>query len=193
MIAQLEKLLDPVRRRITNLVSRGVIRSANDSGGVQVVQLSLLNKEIRDGVERPQQYGFTSVPLPGSEAFVVFAGGNRSHGFVVGTNNRAARKKELQPGEVAIYTDQGDEVYIRRGGIIEIKAATELRVTAPLSRFSGNVQIAGALNVTGAIKSDTSVADPTSTMQAMRITYNGHVHIENNSPASPTNATTQVM
>lgn len=121
---QLDAFLAPMRRRISLMVSRAVIKLVNDQGAVQLNQLLLLKDEIRDDVERFQQYGFTSVPKPGAEALVCFVGGDRQHGVVVATEDRRFRIKNLQPGEVAIYTDEGDKIHFKRDRTIEVTTQT---------------------------------------------------------------------
>ena len=49
-------------------MSRAVVQRVDDTGGVQTLQVEVLDGEVRDDVERPQQYGLTSVPLEDSEA-----------------------------------------------------------------------------------------------------------------------------
>jgi phage baseplate assembly protein V len=127
-----EKLLRPITTRISNLVSRAVVALVDDSKRIQDVQLSVLKGETREGVERFQEYGFTSVPHPGAEAVVLFPGGSRDHGLCVAVDDRRYRLKGLEDGEVAIYTDEGDKITIKRGGMIEISCATKAIIKAPL-------------------------------------------------------------
>ncbi|MBI9079199.1 MAG: phage baseplate assembly protein [Pseudodesulfovibrio sp.] len=128
MIAQLQKLIEPLKRRILLMFSRGRVESVNDGTMGQEMQISLLQGEMADRVERPQNYGFTSVPLPGADAFVAFIGGSRDHGVVLGVEDRRYRVKGLKGGEVAIYTDEdqaedGCRIVLRRGNKVEIQAA----------------------------------------------------------------------
>lgn len=118
MLAILQKLLEPLRTRISNLVARAVISAVVDTKKMQVLQLQVLEGETREGCERVQQYGFTSVPFAGCEAVVLFLNGNRDHGLVVATDDRRYRLKSLQPGEVALYTDEGAAVHLKRGRIV---------------------------------------------------------------------------
>jgi phage baseplate assembly protein V len=133
----LNRLIAPLRTRVQNMVSRAVVKLVNDGVKLQLVQLSLLEDETRDECERFQEYGFTSVPLEGAEAVVAFVGGRRDHPLVVAVDDRRYRMKGLQNGEVAIYTDEGDHIVIRRGGSIEIKAATEVIVDSPMTKLGG--------------------------------------------------------
>jgi phage baseplate assembly protein V len=111
------KLIAPLQRRVMLMIGRAVVRAIADGGGLQVLQLSGLAGEVLDGVERFQEYGFTSHPHPGAEAAVVFVGGNRSHGIVIAVDDRLYRLVGLAEGEVALYDDQGQVVHIKRNGV----------------------------------------------------------------------------
>lgn len=124
--------------RIANLVSRAIVRRVDDAKKMQSLQVDLLDTETRDEVERPQNYGFTSVPLEGAEAVAVFVGGRRDHGLVLAVEDRRYRVTGLKSGEVAIYTDEGDRVTLKRGGTIEIKAASKVVVNAPAVEVAGS-------------------------------------------------------
>lgn len=137
-----EQALRPIRTRVINMVARSVVKAISDSGKLQVMQLSLMEDETREGVERFQNYGFTSHPLPGAEAVVAFVGGNRDHGLIVAVDDRRYRLNGLTEGEVAVYTDQGDSIVIRRGGTIEVTASTKVKVDAPAVELSGSAQAA---------------------------------------------------
>lgn len=135
------KLLAPLRTRLANMVARAVVQIAQDGGGLQVLQLGVLDGETRDGCERFQEYGFTSVPLAGAEAVVLFANGRRDHGLVVAVDDRRHRPTDLQPGEVALYHKDGARVLLKNGGSIEVTAAPGMPVvlnggTLPVARVS---------------------------------------------------------
>lgn len=160
-----------LKRRVLLGVARSVIRAVNDSTEAQECQVELLKGELRDRLERFQEYGYTSVPLAGAEAAAVFVGGNRDHGIIIATEDRRYRLKSLKPGEVAIYTDEGDKVHLKRNGNIEVVAGTKLKITAPL------VKVIGELEVTGDITDRKNSGG--SSMESIRDTYNSHDHPEN--------------
>jgi phage baseplate assembly protein V len=85
--------------------------------------------EVKDGMEHLEPYGFTSCPHAGAEALAGFMGGDRSHGVVIVVSDRRYRIQELEPGEVAIYTDEGDKVHFKRGRVIAVETGT-LNITA---------------------------------------------------------------
>lgn len=175
MIDDIRKLIEPVSRRISLLVSRGVIRLTKDStAGNQRLQADLLAGETRDDLERVQEYGFTSRPLSGAEAVVIFPGGSREFGLVIAVDDRRYRIKTLEEGEVALYTDEGDKVHLKRGGLIEIQAASKVVVSSPLVEL-------GAGTLEKAINGE-----------AFQTFFNSHVHTSTPS-GSPTTPPTSPM
>lgn len=168
----MDKMLGPLVRRIRLALGRGIIRLVSDGGGIQTMQIDLMANETRSKVERFQEYGFTSVPLIGAEAAVIFMGGNRDHGLVVAVDDRRYRIKSLQPGEVAIYTDEGDKIVLKRGKIIEIdtdelivNATNRVTLNTPLVRASGDLI--------------DHYEENGETLNDFRHTYNIHEHPEN--------------
>lgn len=137
--------LDMLRRlsvRLAGVVSRAVVTRVDDSKQRQIVQAGLLAGETRDGLEHFQPYGFTSVPHEGAEGVALFVGGERDHGLLVAVDDRRYRLTGLENGEVALFTDEGDKLVIKRGGTIEITAATKVVVSAPLVELAGNTEAA---------------------------------------------------
>lgn len=128
-VSMIKQFTEPLKRRIMLALARGVVTAINDTTKLQALQVSLLAGEIRDDLERFQEYGFTSVPFPQAEAAVVFLGGNRDHGLVIAVDDRRYRLQGLANGEVAIYTDEADKIYLRRGNKIEVHTK-ELAVIA---------------------------------------------------------------
>lgn len=118
VLAEVDHHLKPIVNRVRLTIGRGVLHLVNDAAAVQQVQATFLAGETRDGVERPQNYGFTSVPLPGMEPVAVFLGGDRSQGIVVAVADRQYRLKGLPAGEVALYDDLGQRVHLSRTGVV---------------------------------------------------------------------------
>lgn len=166
--------------RLANLVSRAVVRRVDDSTKMQSLQVTLLADETRDGVERVQNYGFTSVPQAGAEAVTVFVSGYRDHGLVVAVDDRRYRLTGLEAGEVAIYTDEGDKVVLKRGGTIEVTAATKVVLNAPVVELAGNTQ--------AALKGDAYVSAEATFLDALNAYIAAIKAI-----ADPTNAATPTM
>lgn len=120
----LDRLMLPMRRRLALMVSRAVVSLVNDAAKMQTLQLSILDGETLDGAEHFQQYGFTAVPHTGAEALVLSVGGHRAHSVVVSCGDRRYRLTGMKGGEVAIYTDEGDKIHLKRERVIEVETLT---------------------------------------------------------------------
>jgi phage baseplate assembly protein V len=115
-----DRILAPILHRIDMMISRGVLRATSDRGGVQTMQLGLLEGEVADDVERFQSYGVSSVPPNGGDALVAFISGNRDHGVVLAVNDRGSRPKDQKAGEVILYNDKDVRVALTTDGDLVI-------------------------------------------------------------------------
>lgn len=136
VLTEVDNRLEYLKNRVKLGLGKGVLHLVNDNGPCQTVQATFLIGETRDGMERPQDYGFTSHPLPGMQPFAGFFGGDRSNGFVIAMCDRQFRI-ELLKGEVAMYDDLGQKVHLTRTGIVAetplnatVKAGKKLRLEA---------------------------------------------------------------
>lgn len=169
MIAAMRSMLGPLQRRVSLMVSRAVVTLVNDALKMQGLQVNLLADVTRDGVERFQNYGFTSNPHPGAEAIVVSVGGNQDHGIAIVVDDRRYRLVGLAEGEVALYDDLGQKVHLTRNGIVI--HSTMITLDAPTVHATGN------LNVDGNIVAQGDISDHgNKSMVAMRGAHNGHSH-----------------
>ncbi|HGI5913122.1 TPA: phage baseplate assembly protein V [Yersinia enterocolitica] len=107
---------------------RAVLTRVNSGGQIQTVQARALAGEQLQDNELFQHYGFTSNPLPGTMAVILPLGGATSHGIVIATEHGSYRLKGLKSGEVALYTDEGAKIVLKRGRIIDVECDT-YRVT----------------------------------------------------------------
>lgn len=179
MVRAINKMLQPLARRIRLTVSRGIILLVNDAMRLQNVQIALLADETRDQVERFQQYGFTSVPLPGAEAVFLSVGGSRDHGIVIAIDDRRYRLKGLQPGEIAIYDDQGQTIHLQRDRKIQVSGCDELTVVAGTKVTLDTPE----LHCTGNITAAGDISDKTRSMAGDRDIYNAHRHGNSTTPS----------
>lgn len=196
------KLLRPLRWRLENMVSRAVVKLVDDAAKMQGLQVVILAGETRDFVERFQNYGFTSNPPAGSEAVLVFPGGNRSHPLAVAVDDRASRKTGLAEGEAAIYTKFGDYIHVKADGTIEVVASNAVSVTAPevtvtaatkVTLDTPNCEITGDLAVGGDVIAEGAVADADGDLTEMRTVFNAHVHPGVTAGGASTGATATPM
>jgi phage baseplate assembly protein V len=115
--------LRPLATRIANSLARAVVQLVDDTKKLQLIQLGVLADETIDGAEHHQPYGFSSVPLPGAEAVVVFPNGDRAHPLVIAASDRRYRPTGGAGGEVTVYNNTGAKVVIKSNGDIEIHPA----------------------------------------------------------------------
>lgn len=149
------------------MVGRAVINLVNDSLKMQELQVTLLADEVRADVERFQEYGLTSHPIPGSEAVMVCVGGARDHGIVIAVDDRRYRLKALEQGEVALYDDQGQAVHLKRDKTIHVYGCSNVVFDAD-SKFqvnSPNINLAGNRDTLRALIDERLIE-----------LHNGHVH-----------------
>lgn len=118
-MSDLGNVLRPFANKISNMLARGKLAGVKPDGKMQVLQLELLDGEVKDRLEHFEPYGFTSHPHPGSaEAAVMFLDGDRSHGIVLVVANRKYRMTGLKEGEIGIKDDLGQTVHLSRDGIV---------------------------------------------------------------------------
>ncbi|AYR25760.1 phage baseplate assembly protein V [Herbaspirillum rubrisubalbicans] len=179
ILALIREATADFKAKINLMLGRGIVSKANDGGAIQLIRGKLMDGEDYDQMERVQQYGLTSVPKPGAEFLSTFIGGNRDHSVIVAVDDRRYRLRGLKDGEVAIYDDQGQKVYLTRAGIvidgggkpITIQNTPEVDMNTPI------VKMAGDLKVTGSISADGDISDHgNKKMSDMRAIYNGHDH-----------------
>lgn len=175
-------MIDSIQRvyqRILHIVGRGRITTGNDSGAVQSQQVQLGLDEIKDNIPRLAEFGLTSMPPVGSDAVLVFIGGDRSNGAIIATGHQASRPKNLAPGETMLYSQDGKSIYITAAGgivveakgqavtvsnatVVTINAATKVRMVTPLLEVTGDII-------------DNAGSNP-NTIAQMRAIFNGHKH-----------------
>jgi phage gp45-like len=123
-LAQLRHLFRPLATRIANTVARAVVNYASDGTKLQLLQLGVLADETVDGAEHHQAYGFSSIPLAGAEAVVLFPNGDRSHPLVVAVSDRRHRPTGGEPGEVTVYNHTGAKITMAKDGDIVVEPAS---------------------------------------------------------------------
>ena len=182
--ARISRALGKIRQAF-----RGVGSGVNSSAPVQLFQGEALAGEQLQDNELMQHYGFTSRSPPGFMFVCVPVGGKTAHGIAVATEHASYRLQGLESGEMAIYTDEGDSIILKRGHLIEVTTET-LRITA-----TTKVEIITPLvTTTGQVQADLDITDKVpaggKSMASMRASYNTHTHHENDA-SGETNVPTQ--
>jgi phage baseplate assembly protein V len=127
MIARIvAKLIGPIARRVRLIARRAVVTLVYDDPKMQELQLAIFSGEVRDHVERFEDYGFTSHPFPEAEALVLALGGSTNHCAVVKVADRRYRIRAIAPGEVALYDDQGQVIHLKRNKTLHVYGVDHL-------------------------------------------------------------------
>ncbi len=103
--------------------ARSVVHEVDDSKLMQEMAGNFMAGESRQGVESPQNYGFTSVTadaekdalgkiLGGAETFISFMGGNRSFPVAGAIDDRRHRLINLVKGDVAMFRQAADQLQL---------------------------------------------------------------------------------
>ncbi len=170
-VSAINRLTEPDRARIMLMIAVGDLTALTDGAGVQGAQVALLAGELADNARWVQNYGFASKPL-GGKCVVIFPGGNRDHPIIVGIDDPASRPGDLKPGEVCVFTDEGDRITLKRGNQVEIKTKTlvvkaeeKVRFETPLLEVLGQII---DLAENGGVQ-----------MSEMRAIFDAHTHKEN--------------
>jgi phage gp45-like len=123
--------------RVMHMGVRFTLNKGNDNPMMQELHFDGMHGDGRDRVERMQNYGFSSTPLPrdqqqqgggdsgggnggdsvkgpAAEGICMFMGGQRNHPVCIGIDDRRHRPMGLQPGENAQYDDIGQMTLLRR-------------------------------------------------------------------------------
>lgn len=133
-------VLDGILGRVRGMIARGIVAAIDDDSAMQLLQLRLLSGEIGGRIERVGQYGFTFHPKPGAVHVTLFVGGFRDHGIAVAVDDPRFRPTGLEEGEVCVYDDLGQKVYLKRTGI-RVESPTRVDVVAPLVRLEAETRI----------------------------------------------------
>lgn len=197
--ARIRRALGQIR-----LAFRGRGGPINNAAPVQLADADGLAGEQLRASELMQHYGFTSTPPAGFMYVAIPVGGKTAHSVMVATEHGTYRLKGLKTGEVAIYTDEGDSIVLKRGNLIEVttqtfrvNAGTAIELNAPT--ITGNATSKVALNTPlVAASQDVNALGEVydhgnKTMSGMRQVFNTHTHNENNAAGGPTNQPNQAM
>jgi phage baseplate assembly protein V len=121
-------------RRIMMTVLRGKITLVDDTGVIQVHQVDLGpmgpdgSLGIRDKTKALFHFGFTSNPPAKTDAVLLFVGGDRTNGLVIGHNHQDYRLKNLQSGDSALYDQRGAYAWFKATGLVIDAAGLDVTV-----------------------------------------------------------------
>jgi phage baseplate assembly protein V len=120
--------IERIANRVKQYLGLARIDSVSDANELQLVKITGLADEEQSNLERIQDYGITSNPPVGSEAVVLYVGGNKDHGVVIKTDSGEFRIQPLESGEVCIYSQHGQKILLDENGDIVFNDGTDFMV-----------------------------------------------------------------
>lgn len=131
-------------------IGRAVLAMVDDAAVRQRAQLEKHFGTVRDGIERFQNYGFHSVPLPGAAVAVVALAGSEGHLVALAVDDVRGRPTDGQAGDSILWDCRGQRVWLTEDGIV---IETDRRVTVTGTRIevaaSEGLHLGGGANGVG--------------------------------------------
>jgi phage gp45-like len=151
---------------------RGIIKTVLE-GVIKRFSADGRSDESFENREYFQHYGFTSRPKPGAEIIIIREG----NAIIAIASDDRRYRLQIEEGEVALYTDEGDKVHLKRGRVVEIETETLLVKAGTKVRFETPL-----IESTGQVKADLDITDNVTTtgrsMAGMREIHKIHNHPE---------------
>jgi phage baseplate assembly protein V len=188
-----QRMLAPITRRVRLMLGRAVVNMVNDTLKAQNMQVSVLEDESPDDVERLQNYGQISVPLAGAEAIVASIGADRDSMIAVIVEDRRYRPTGLPAGDTGVYHFEGHRIRLTKDGrciitckTLEVFADESATFDTPKGKFTGDLEVDKNLLVNGATESKGKITAPDAELNGMSVV--GHKHKENGDGGGITDA-----
>lgn len=193
----IERLLAPIKRRITGAITRAVVSGVVEDLQRQNLQLKMHADESVDDIERFQNYGCSSFPPIGSEAIFAAIGGNLGNLVAVAVEDKKYRPKG-ESGDVFLYHLEGHKIRLTKDGKVVVtatdvifEAANSFTIISPETLIQGPLHVTGGISTdlgifaTGGITSASVVSG--SDLTAGGFSYLGHFHkdAENRNTSAP--------
>lgn len=181
------EMFERLTQRILLGIARALVTVVRDSGGIQIMQVKLSASEVRDGLPRFAEFGFSSNPPDGTDAVVAFVAGDRSKGIVIGTCHQPSRPRNLSPGETILHSQDGKSVYLTAAGGIVVEAKGQPVVVNNASDVTWNCSGKFKIVAPGGVEFDAPLVKSSGDMQDnygsnphtlanMREINNAHTH-----------------
>lgn len=129
-----------------------------------------------------QEYGIVSRPMRGCRLFAAFIGGDRGHGVCIASRGR--KVPNIEDGEVAVYSDYGQKILLKKDGSVLMVPASGKRV-----RIESDLDVAGNVNSSGEVTAKAVDVPVTGMVPEAGYHLSTHIH---GSGIGPTAGTTPV-
>lgn len=155
--------MNPIQK-LRLVIARGIVNLVKNAG-LQEMQVNLLEGEVRDEVERVQNFGHTGNPPAGATVVAVAVGGSRDHMMVVACEH-PDYSPALQTGESAMYAQFGQLLKMDKDGNVTLKCknlridldgSMSVRATGAIEQNAQgtlNISANGGSNISGGLDAD---------------------------------------
>jgi phage baseplate assembly protein V len=133
---------DPIFKRLQLLFAQGKAALVWH----EKVQARVLADEVLPNIARVEPYGFSYRPKSGSQTYLLFQSGDRTHGVAIVIGDKQYNM-QLQEGEVALHDDEGNHVHLKRGGEILAHSSGKITLQAPKIVLDGEVSTTQSVTV----------------------------------------------
>jgi phage baseplate assembly protein V len=157
--------------RAHNVVGRVTLNLGDDTQRMQTHQIEGYTAELRDGMQRVQRFGHSTMPLPGAKGVALYQSGHRGFATIIADEDPRYRPTGLKPGEMQSYIVDGAKsdgtggtTRIILQGLLgwlakllgvtiivgDSNCKTVTITASTLIKLAGDVEITGKLTVDGA-------------------------------------------
>ena len=121
--------LQNLKNRIMTMIGRCILAATKDDGDFQIVQLKGFGDVSLDGVKRYQNYGLATNVPPGAKGIKAAIGSNHEDLAVLILDHPEFRVKNLKNGEVVLFDKNGQQIFFKENGTIEVKGNEKVSIT----------------------------------------------------------------
>lgn len=133
--------------KLWNLIAFGTLGPVNDGGPAQTAQVSVGYMEVQDARPVVGLFGLASNAPAGSDVIVLYQGGDRSKGVVIGINHQGSRPTGQTSGETTLYNAFDMTIQLGQSGIVINGGGMPLQI----ENVGGSISMDGTLTVTQGI------------------------------------------
>lgn len=140
---------------MTQMISRGRVRSSRIRGGRTLAEVEMADGETRTRVEVLLPMGMSAVPEAGADVLVLQVGGP-DHLVAMQADTASLRAPGLAAGDIALRDKRGQMVVMNGEGVtisgalkVTIVSAGDVEITAPKVKVNGDMDVSGTLTLTG--------------------------------------------
>jgi len=130
-----------IATRAMTTLCKALVKAVDDTTQLQLVKVAVQQGEVPDGIERLQNFGFSSNPPIESEALIGYIYGNRDHGVALVIDCAALRPTGLVTGESIHYSQYGQTIHLKSDGTVTITAPAGVTVGSGTTPVAGSTKV----------------------------------------------------